>query len=164
MNAEAVASFAVGKSPFIGAIISALLGGIVDTTGLIHSGNTTLFVALCGLAGAFFASLPKIIAARSHAKMSESEFVGKETRELVKMLRKQNVNYDSILSLQVAARHNIQGFFQAAVWRINLLEDELERAGLQVIHGKYEPPDINGLLRDLDKQILEIKRTNGNEH
>lgn len=160
MNVAIFQQFLSGKSPFIAALFSGLFGATTESTGLTHSGNTGIFIALCGFAGAFIASLPKIIAARSNAKLSESQFNSEETRQLIKMLRKQNTDNDQILSLQVAARHSIQGELQAAIWHIALLEDVCRKACLQDLP-THKHPDIAAMMRNLDAQIMKIK---GSEH
>lgn len=153
-----------GKSQVIGATLAMLFGVGTEASGISRTGNTAIYVAFCGFAGAFIASLPKIIAARAHAKLSDGEFTSKQTRGLIDMLRKTASDNERILAIQSAVRHDIQGELQAARGHITLLEIIMREHDLANVIPDYHPADIRELLREMDRKILEIKEAPTSQH
>lgn len=147
-----------GKSQWIGSLLAMAFGVTTEATGVSHTGNTAVYVALCGFMGAFIASLPKIIAARSNARMSENEFIGAQTRGLIDTLRKNSSDTDRILALSTSVRHDIQDSLQAAYWHIEFLKALIPRDKHKEIP-PFTPLDIRSLLREMDNKVLEIKES-----
>lgn len=147
-----------GLSPFFAGALGSIFGALTDATGLATPSSTPLYVALCGLVGAAIATLPRYIAAKSHARLSQDEFIGKKTTDLIENLERRADQLDQILALNVSARHDVQGGYQAARYYIETLKEELRRHGVTQLP-PYEPVNVREILAELDRKIAKIKGT-----
>lgn len=146
---------AASSSTVIGAMTSGLLGLAATGTDLI-AGNGSWVIGVCAVLGAVLANLPKIISARAHAKLSESEYIGKETRGLIDMLKKSAWDSERILALSNNLRHTVQSSYQASLLHITYLESLMGDHGIKNIP-KIQPLDMSQLLKEYDEQIINIK-------
>jgi hypothetical protein len=150
---------AAGSSSVIGAMTSGLLSLAATIGNSEATSNSALIVGGAAILGALFANLPKFIAARATARMNEVEFLGKTTNGIIERLTKSATDNERILAIEVEMRHTIQGAYQAAVSQCQLYEDMLEEKGVKLTR-KLVPLDVVALLRNFDKEVINIKNSN----
>lgn len=116
-----------GKSPLIAALFSGSLGLGAEGFGAGNSGglNTIAIVALCGATGAFFSSLPRIIAAMSGADASARSLLSKELRSLLNRIRR----LDQRVVLEQDSKHIVQSEHNNLAVHIGNLRELLRQAG-----------------------------------
>lgn len=154
----AVKGWFLAKTPVLCALAAALFGTAAEVSGVVaDNGNKVFWVSMCALAGAFAGSLPRILGAIFGYKQSEREFVGKELHGLVATLKKNASDNERILALSTSIRHAVQEGYQAAIWRIALLEREFKESGKTFDMPPLTHVDVAGLLREMDSEVKKIK-------
>lgn len=146
-----------------GAIFSGVTSGLLSfgfteaTTG--NAGLALLFSVLSSAISAtlvaYFSNRPKYIEAVSHARISESELLGKQTSELISTLKQTADDNSRVATLQVFARHKIQGFLQAYQSHIDLCHMIMQEHDVKI--PTFKTADVDSVLTELDERIDAIK-------
>lgn len=132
------------KSPILGALFSGGLGLAAEATN-VASGwtNPIVVVALCGAAGAFFGSLPRIIAAMSGSR----SVLHTEMRILLDRIHRLELR----VVLEQDGKHLMQGEHNALVIHIMNMEALMVRANVQFTPARIRT--YEELLGPLNKEI-----------
>lgn len=148
----------LAKTPALCALAAAIFGIGAEVSGVVQDNTNRIFwVAMCALAGAFAGSMPKILGAIFGYRQSEREFVGKEIHGLITMLKKNAYDNERILAIQTGVRHAVQEGYQAAIWRIELLERELKDAHITLDLQPLQIVNVPKLLKDMDVEVIKLK-------
>lgn len=155
-----VKSFVIGK----GAIGAGLFSGLSSfATMEAMTGNTVLAIAISAVLSsasaavvAYYHHRPRYIEAISHARLTESELLGRRTSALLTRLEQQNANNIEIIRLHVECRHDVQnalqGYFSHGQYLERLLTEH------KITFPALNEYDIGKRLATLDKEIKAVGR------
>jgi len=167
MNFHGVDQILSGKSALVGPVVAATFGGVSRLAITAQEYSPTglaLWVLACGVAGAFFTALPKLVGIITGAKYSQRVLIDSETKSLIDrmhtdykaMVREaqfQKNQQKRIAALERRAKHNVLNAYGALALHANQVMRDFEQMG-----GKPEPFTVKSYTEMVGEEDEKIER------
>lgn len=148
-----------GTSPLFGMLFAALAGAVTQTTGLIHTDNIALYIALCGMTGAGMTALVRYLIARGQNQIDMGRFIDQRAQNTIeRLMRKEEAN-EKINALRDELRHDFRGWIDAAINHIRIRDMIIEEncPTKKPIAFQMTDKDVAARVKEIDKAITAIK-------
>lgn len=157
---EQAQTYLIGKSPLVGGILSALIGAGTESVGLVQPGNTYIYVALCGLAGALVASVLRWLIAREQNKITLGRELDTRARRMIEFLQGKVDQHEQVMVLRDELRHDLRSYIDAAFAQVLVLEATIERLnpGYKLPRFQLTPQMVAERVKEVDRAIIDLKQ------
>lgn len=148
--------FVETKLSYVGSTAGGACGFFANMTGLTSNANSVLVVAISAIGGGFLANLPKLLTIIYKKRVDDQTFISQRYQSIIEAFELKAERDEKELVLQIEARHDIQGGFQALLSHSNYLGLLCEKSKQEV--PKFASYNITQRNSELDKAIKELRK------